>query len=306
MIVVAGEALMDLTPHEVDGVSGYVPHPGGSPYNVAVGLGRLGVPVAFLGRISTDRFGRLLREHLADSGVSLDLVVAAPELTTLAFVHVGPGEPEYSFYAERTADRLLSPDDIRELPADASLHVGSISLVLEPGATTLEQLLQRESGRRLISLDPNVRPGLIDDPEAYRRRLEGWIELVDVVKISQADLAWLHPGIDPAEAADRWLDAGAALVLVTGGEAWSRAFTAGASATAVPPQVSVVDTVGAGDAFTSGALTHLHDHGWLTPDAVAGLTADELDALLADANDIAADTCTRPGADPPQRGRGAR
>lgn len=217
MIIVAGEALVDLTPVEVNGATGYLPHPGGSPYNVAVGLGRLRVPVTFLGRVSDDPFGRLLLAHLADSEVGLDYVTVASEPSTLAFVHPHSGEPEYSFYAQGTADRGLLPEHLPTLAADAALHVGSISLVLEPSATTLEALVHREARRRLITLDPNIRPGLIEDPEAYRRRLAGWLHEVDVVKVSGADLDWLHPGMDPAEVAARWLRDGVALVLVTFG-----------------------------------------------------------------------------------------
>lgn len=300
MIITAGEALVDLTPQDVDGVTGYVPHPGGSPYNVAVGLGRCGVPVAFLGRISCDHFGRLLRSHLLDSGVALDLVADAGEPTTVAFVHEGSGEPEYSFYATGTADRMLLPEHLAELPASAVLHMGSISLVLEPTASTLEDLLRRESRSRLITLDPNVRPGLIEDAQAYRRRLAGWIELVDVVKVSAADLGWLHPGLPPEAAAAGWLDAGVTMVLVTSGSERSLAFTATASAQAEVPRIEVADTVGAGDAFTSAVLAHLHRNGWLSREGIAALSHHELRALLTVANEIAADTCTRRGAEPPR------
>lgn len=301
MIVVAGEALVDLTPHDLDGQTCYVPHPGGSPYNVAVGLGRLGVPVAFLGRVSSDRFGRLLRSHLADSRVSLEHVATAEEPTTLAFVHVGAGEPEYSFYAERTADRMLQPESLPALHASAALHLGSISLVLEPAASTLQGLLRRESRRRLLSFDPNVRPGLIDDPAAYRRSVAEWVTLVDIVKVSEADLAWLSPGADPSDAAAAWVESGAAMVVVTSGAEGALAVTAGASAFAPCPRVAVADTVGAGDAFTAGMLAHLHGEGWMSRRRISSLSASELRGLLTAANEVAADTCTRPGADPPWR-----
>ncbi len=301
MIVVAGEALIDMTPEDVDGVGGFVPHPGGSPYNVAVGLGRLGAPVSFLGRVSTDRFGRMLRAHLRDSRVSLDLLATGDEPTTLAIVHVGTGEPEYSFYAEATADRLLLPEHLKPLPDGAPLHLGSISLLLEPAASTLEGLMRRESRQRLITLDPNVRPGLVDDAESFRRRVEGWVELVDVVKVSEADLAWLHPGTAPEDAAKAWLDAGAVLVLVTFGTEGALAMTGQGTVRSRAGKVEVADTVGAGDAFTSGALAHLHTHRLLSRETVAELGQDQLLELLGFANEIAADTCTRPGADPPWR-----
>jgi fructokinase len=301
MIVVAGESLIDLTPLAIGAETAYVPRPGGSPYNVALGLGRLGVPVSFLGRISQDRFGRLLRDHLADSGVGLDLVVDGDEPTTLALVHLGGDEPAYAFYAEGTAERLLERGEIGALPAGASLHVGSISLVLEPGASALTALMRQESGRRLISLDPNVRPGLIPDAAAYRSRFAEWLTLVDVVKVSVADLDWLAPGTEPAAAAARWIERGAALVLVTSGATGSSAFTAGATVQAAGPTVVVADTVGAGDAFTSGALAHLHAIGALSREGVGRLSRPELLDLLTAANAVAADTCTRPGADPPRR-----
>jgi fructokinase len=301
VILVAGEALVDLTPAACGDGSGYRPHPGGSPYNVAIGLGRLDVPVAFLGRLSTDSFGRLLRDHLVDSQVSLDYVVDAEDATTLAFVHLREDEePEYAFYTEGTAGRVLLPEHLPVIPEGAAMHFGSISLALEPGATTLEGLMRRESRRRLLSLDPNVRPGLIPDPGAFLRRLEGLIGLMDLVKVSRADLAWLYPGQDPEAAASRWLGSGPALVLVTHGKDGSTALGAAARAVAAIPPVQVVDTVGAGDAFMSAALAFLHRRGALERRGLEALDAAVLEALLAFANGIAADTCIRSGADPPR------
>jgi fructokinase len=303
VILVAGEALVDLTPARCGDGIGYLPRPGGSPYNVAVGLGRLDVPVGFLGRLSTDTFGRLLREHLQASQVSLTYVLDAEEATTLAFVHLGDDEePEYAFYTEGTAGRVLLPEHLPAIPEGAAIHFGSFSLALEPGASTLEGLLRRESRRRLLSLDPNVRPGLVSDQDAYLRRLEGLVRLVDLVKVSRADLAWLYPRQAPEAVASRWLGLGPALVVVTLGKDGSEGFGAAVRASAATPPVTVVDTVGAGDAFTSAALAYLHRHDTLDRRGLEALGAAELEALLAFANGIAAETCTRPGADPP-RGR---
>jgi fructokinase len=301
VILVAGEALVDLTPARCGDGTGYLPHPGGSPYNVALGLGRLDVPVAFVGRLSTDSFGQLLRDHLDDSQVSLAYVVDADEATTLAFVHLRDDEePEYAFYTEGTAGRVLLPEHLPVIPEGAAMHFGSFSLALEPGASTLEGLMRRESRRRLLCLDPNVRPGLIPDRDAYLRRLEALVGLVDLVKVSQADLAWLYPGQAPEAAASRWLGLGPALVLVTLGKDGATAFAAAARADAATPPVTVVDTVGAGDAFTSAALAWLYRHEALERRGLETLDAAALEALLAFANGIAADTCTRPGADPPR------
>ena len=148
-IVVCGEALVDLIAARSGDEVGYAPRPGGSPYNVAVALARLDVPTAFLGRISTDIFGERLRDHLASNGVDLRYVRRGPEPTTLAFVHVEEGqEPTYAFYRDGTADRALSPEDVPSAFPDGvrALHVGlgSITLAVEPAASTLRSLMERE------------------------------------------------------------------------------------------------------------------------------------------------------------------
>lgn len=302
-VVVAGDALIDLTPTTtVRGHLAYEPHPGGSCLNVAVGLGRLGVPVAFLARLSTDAFGQMLRTQLADSGVQPTYFVDTDDLTTLAAVHLrGGGLPTYSFHAQRTADRGLLPEHLRPLPGGAALHVGSIALMLEPVASTLEVLLRREAGRRVVSLDPNVRPGLIQDRVAYVDRFEGWTRLVDILKVSQEDLAWLYPRLSEDEVIAVWHAAGVPLVFVTHGEHGAVASTPSGSTTVEAPRVTVVDTVGAGDAFTSGALAHLYAQGQLSRDALRSLDTAALRELVKVACAIAADTCTRAGADPPRR-----
>jgi fructokinase len=301
VILVAGEALVDMTPARCGDGIGYLPRPGGSPFNVAVGLGRLDVPVGFVGRLSTDAFGRLLRGHLEASQVSLRYLLDASEATTLAFVHLGGEEPEYAFYTEGTAGRVLLPEHLPVIPDGAALHFGSFSLALEPGASTLEGLMRRESRRRLLSLDPNVRPGLVTDRDAYLRRLEGMVGLADLVKVSRADLAWLYPRQGSEAVASQWLGLGPALILVTLGRDGSVAFGAAAHASAATPPVTVVDTVGAGDAFTSAALAWLHRHDVLDRSGLEALGVADLEVLLAYANGVAAETCTRPGADPPRR-----
>jgi fructokinase len=303
VVVVAGDALIDLTPtRTVRGHLAYEPHPGGSCLNVAVGLGRLGVPTAFLARLSHDAFGQMLRTQLADSGVQPTYFIDTDDLTTLAAVHLRGGQPTYTFHAENAADRGLLPEHLRPLPEGAALHLGSIALVLEPVASTLEGLLRREAGRRIVSLDPNVRPGLIVDRVRYLDRFEGWMRLVDILKMSTEDLAWLYPRTPEAEVRAAWHAAGVPLVLVTHGEHGAVASTPLGSASLEAPQVAVVDTVGAGDAFTSGVLTHLHDRGLLVRDALRTLDASALIELLQAACLVAADTCTRAGAEPPRRG----
>lgn len=299
-VVVCGEALIDLTP---DG-DRYAAHPGGGPFNTAVALGRLGVPTAFCSRVSTDGFGQLLRSRLAESGTSPDLIVDTTDPTSMAVVSLNDHrEAEYSFYVQGTADRGLLPDHLpAELPASVqALHFGTLSLVLEPGASTYESLMRREHGKRVLLLDPNCRPRLIPDRETYLERLEGWVTLMDAVKVSAADLAWLYPDAAPAEIAGRWQRLGAALVVVTDGGRGATAYH-GHEVVSVPtPTVTVADTIGAGDTFNAGLIAWLHEHGNLTPAGIVALTTDDVRDLLAFAAAAAAVTCSRPGADPPRR-----
>lgn len=302
MIVCCGEALVDLVPARCEGGRGYVPKPGGSPYNVAVGLGRLEIPVGFLGRISTDFFGELLVRHLRENGVDLRYLVRSPSPTALAFVHLGAGEePVFQFYGAGTADVMLALDDLPAAfpPEVVGLHFGSISLLRPPASEVYEHLMRREHRQRVVSLDPNVRPAFIQDRAAFRARLEEWVSLVDLVRASRADVAWVYPGEPVEEVARRWVAAGAGLVVVTLGEEGAFGRTA-ASAVRVPAHpVQVVDTVGAGDAFTAALLAWLVRGGWF--DRVRDLPQGALSEALAYAAWAAALTCTRPGADPPYR-----
>ena len=169
MILVCGEALIDLVPASAGDEPAYVARAGGSSFNVAMGLGRLGAPVGFLGRISTDRFGRMLRGRLEADGVDCSLVEDGDEPTTLAVVQIEAGsEPVYVFYGEGTADRMFSTDHPpADLPDEVTaIHLGSISMVREPGASAFEAVMRREHGRRVLTLDPNVRPSLVGERSA--------------------------------------------------------------------------------------------------------------------------------------------
>ena len=304
MILVCGEALIDFVPVVAGEETAYAPRTGGSPYNVAIGLGRLAVPVGFFGRVSVDPFGRLLRDRLIDFGVDCSLLATGGEPTALALVHLAPGqEPNFVFYGESAADSALTPDDVPTAATLATrvhaLHFGSISLIREPGSAVYEWLMRRESRHRVLSLDPNVRPGLVRDRRSYSELLERLVALADIVKVSRADLAWLYPDRRPLEAAADWLSRGPSLVVMTRGEAGAIGMTPGASVDIPGIPVTVLDTVGAGDAFTAGLLGSLDLRGLLEAAALRALAPDDLRACLAFANRAASITCARSGAEPP-------
>jgi fructokinase len=298
VIVVCGEALIDMV---ITGDGARRPTPGGGPFNTARALARLEVPAAFLGHFSTDEFGRLLADQLAADGASLALATFGPEPTTVAVANIGrDGLAEYEFFIDGTSAPNLSLDMIpAELPAEVTaVHLGTLGLVLEPMASSLAALVRREHGRRLVLLDPNIRPVLATDPQ-YRPRLDSLISQSTVVKASDADLAWLFPTLPLAEAAHTLLAYGPRLVVVTLGAEGAIGVSADSEVKVAAPVVEVVDTIGAGDAFGAALLAWLHDHKRLSPDL--RLEREELRQALEFACQVASITCTRPGADPPWR-----
>ncbi|MGI9001387.1 MAG: carbohydrate kinase family protein [Pseudonocardia sp.] len=308
IVAVAGEALVDLVPAPV---GGYVEiAPGGSPANVAVGLARLGVPVRLLARIADDGLGRRVRAHLVASGVGLDHTVVADEPTSLAIVTVGPdGAPGYDFRVTGTADWQWTAAELAgalEPGPVVALHTGSLALTMPPGADVLRDLVRRAAAASTISFDPNLRPLLMGDPADVLAGVHDLLGVADVVKVSSEDLSWLLPGRQPAEVLEDWLGRGPTLVAVTlGGEGVLAGTRSGWRARRPAVPVAVVDTVGAGDAFSAALLHGLHRRGLLGADARPALRAlnpSTLDELLDEASLAAALTCSRRGADPPTAG----
>jgi fructokinase len=306
VIVIAGEALVDLV-GEPDGR--YRAVPGGSPANVAVGLARLGLPTELLARLGTGRFGALIRDHLTGNGVGLTHAVVVPEPATLAVVSLdASGHAAYDFYVTGTAGWGWTPDELpAALPAAATaLCTGSLALALEPGARVLTELIHREHhrGQVTVVLDPNLRPALLGSRSTARDRLERQVAHADIVKVSDEDLAWLAPDETAEAVADRWLDLGPRLVVVTRGAAGAYGVTRRGKRITVPARpVDLVDTVGAGDAFTAGLVDALSRRrllgGAATRDRLAMLDEAALGEIIDRAGLVAAVTCGRQGADPP-------
>jgi fructokinase len=296
MIAVAGEALIDLV-IDHDGVMRA--RPGGGPFNTARTISRLGQPCAFLGRLSDDSFGRDLSDRLREDGVTLALPDPVRAPSTLAMVNVDAGgSPQYRFYLAGTSACALDyAAASAALPGDlTALHAGTLALVMEPIATTIEQLISEASQDTLVMVDPNCRPGAIADEDGYRTRLARILRRTDVVKVSTEDLAYLRPDVAPQTAAASLLDQGPALVLLTDGPRAAYAFTQGLEISVDVPTVPVVDTIGAGDAFGGAFLAWWIGEG-RTRSHLA--SADDISCALRMATRVAALNCTRIGADPP-------
>ena len=302
MILSCGEALIDMLPRtSTAGEACFAPYAGGAVFNTAIALGRLGAPSAFFSGVSTDMLGEILAETLAASKVDTGYLARSARPTTVAFVKLVNGQATYAFYDEGTAGRMLSVDQLPDLPASVqALFFGGISLVNDPAASTYEALQAREAAARVTMIDPNIRPGFIAGKEAgYRARIERMIARADLVKLSDEDLHWLAGAGDLGDLARGILARGPKAVFITEGAKGARAVTATQDRFVAATPVKVADTVGAGDTFNAGVLASLHAAGALTKAGVAALTAAQLDAALSLGTKAAAVTVSRAGANPP-------
>jgi fructokinase len=325
-IVVVGEALIDLCPWPAARVGGrqvgdeaeqaagasalMIALPGGSCANVALALARLDVPVHFVARLATAGFGVVLRQHLSANGIDVSRSVPAAENATVALVTVDEhGSAAYTFYGKDTADWHWRRDELPDPPSlvGHTVHTGSLSLAIPPGADVLLAWLAdvAASPAITVSVDPNVRLGVVDDAAAARERILAAVRFADIVKVSEEDLTAVYPGETPLRIAQRWATCeGPALVVVTHGAHGATALRRGAdSAPAVhcaAPVVNVRDTIGAGDTFTAALLARLRDRGLLDRGRLCAIGDSELAASLEFATRAGAIACTRIGANPPR------
>ena len=302
MILCAGEALVDMIPGDMTtGEPGFIPRPGGSVYNTAIALGRLGEAVALATALSSDVFGAQLELHATASGVSLAPAARTDRLTTLAVVAMQAGQAHYAFYDVGSALREVQPGDFN-LPeaAPSAALFGGISLVPEPCATTFETLCAGLKARGVpIMLDPNIRTAFVTDEAAFRARMGRMLAMADIVKVSDEDLAWLSGGGSVEAAAADLLAQGPVLVCVTRGPEGVVAYRETGMVQVPSPVVQVADTVGAGDTFNAGLLAGLSRAGALGRDALARLSEADLSGALALGTAAAAVCVSRNGANPP-------
>lgn len=313
-IAILGEALIDLrvvtgtepTKKNHPAARSYTAQPGGSPFNVAIGLGRLGHRAAFAGRLANDALGGILRRHAQQSGVSLELAGEWPGPSPAALFDLNEdGSARYEFHLGNAREALFAPtvvdDDVE------AVHFGSLASWM-PGSAdaVLESVARLRGGGTFVSYDPNIRGMLIPDKDEARDRVEQAVALSDLVKASVEDLAWLYPDLSPSQAAQRWLTPGSKrAVVVTHGAAGADCHSANAILHGGSSPVTVIDTVGAGDAFMAGLLDGLAAAAALSADGLAEVLKKpvEVRSLLDGACAHAAATCARPGADPPWRQR---
>lgn len=304
MFVVCGEALFDVFAAG-DTATGMAldARIGGSPFNVAVGLRRLGQPVAFMGGVSRGFLGERLLRGLREEGVDERCVQMMDAPTTLSLIGLdAQGVPSYSFYGEGGADRLLPMAALDSLPAETqAIHFGSYAMVVGATAQTQRALVEREYRQRVIAYDPNVRLNVAPQLEVWRSTLDWMAARTHLLKVSDEDLGLLYPGVPHAALAARWRTAGAAAVVVTCGGEGATAWVADGEVPVAPVRVNVVDTVGAGDTFQAALLTALAEREVLQPKALHLVPAAMWGEVLQFAARAAAITCGRRGADLPRR-----
>jgi len=299
MILISGEALIDLIP-DADQEGRYDAVRGGSPYNVAIGLARLGAPTAFVSRISADANGDALAQALTRDGVDLSLATRDPRPTTLAFVMRGTAKTgsRYSFYLDATSFDGPWPFPAAWPEGARHLHVGSISALDPRHGERVVAALTHARRRATTSFDPNVRPLVTPDRESVAKLVERQVALASVVKASEEDIEWLYPGRPLEDALADWARKGPLFCVATLGAQGALAMFDGRRAAVPAPKVEVVDTVGAGDSFMSALLAAMDRDGALGA-AAAAPSFERLEAWLAFAAAAAAITCTRRGSDPP-------
>ena len=297
-ILAIGEALIDVVmTHEQPDFP--VEIPGGSPANVALTLGRLNRPVALATWIGLDERGRLIDFHMNDSGVHVTAASRGASHTSTALARLDEsGAASYTFDLEWAPTPPIKVPDTAQI-----LEAGSISTIIEPGASAVLDALTRGREHALVCFDPNARPSIMGEPEAALASIERFIALADVVKVSDEDIEWLTGGAPIDEAVERWLGMGPSLVVVTRGKHGSDVATAsGLRFTKTPSDVPVVDTVGAGDSFMGGIIDAMWGMGLRGGEAretLRTLPEEQVRAIIDRASAVSDVTVSRKGANPP-------
>jgi fructokinase len=304
MFLICGEAVIDLFSTGNAAELSFCGQPAGSPFNVAIGLARLGCQTSFVTGLSRDAFGERLIAALSKEGVDWKLAPRTDRPTILSFVMVKPdGNPDYAFYGENGADLQVRPESLAQtLPSTIiAVHVGGFPMAVGSSKGAYTALIQRESRQRFVSLDPNIRLKLMGDIDVFRDHFEGLCAGVALIKASSEDIALLYAGVDAMTIARRWRNLGAGTVIITDGARGAFALNQRGVTLVKAEPVAVVDAVGAGDSFMAATLAGVRDHDLLEAKRLETASPEALRSILQFANRAAGITCTRQGANPPTR-----
>jgi fructokinase len=302
MIICAGESLIDMV--SFVGEAKYTPHVGGSNFNSAIALGRLGAKSYYFGAISNDSYGELIENSLRHSKVKEDFIIKTNRPTTLAYADVVNGIAEYTFVDEHSAGRMLDQTSlepfVNKVKEAKALLVGGISLQAEPCGSSWQWLIEQVAGNLPIYFDANIRPDFIENKKNYFDRFVELTFKVDIIKISDEDYRYLYGAQDFNEVSKGWLHNGVKLVILTLGAEGSKViYDTGKDVFVKSQKVDVVDTIAAGDSFNGGFLLHLHDQGLLDRESLNNINNTQLESTLSFANKVASITVTKKGANPP-------
>jgi fructokinase len=299
-IAILGEALIDFKSTGNLAFQGFV---GGSSLNVATATSRLGQATSFLTQISSDLFGSSLKAHMVFNQIDTTFVLESSAPSTLAFVEERGGQAHFTFLGNGAADTLYNPEPRPELPSSLQfMQFGSISLLTEPTSSSITEIVANHRERVTVVFDPNCRPSLTPNLAGYKTKLENWLKLAHLVKVSDQDLSWLEPDKTLEEVAKDWLSKGPKAVIITRGEHGSVLFRTGKPNLEIEtPKVNVIDTVGAGDTFTAGLMVRLLEHGHEHSNQLETHPDETWLSVMRFAAASAAINCTRAGANPPTR-----
>jgi len=289
---VVGEVLIDLIPEGGD----RKPIVGGGPANTAKALSKIGIDTQFIDAVSTDEYGQMAKDELASAGVKLDYVKYSDKPTCLAIVSLSDsGSASYEFVIENTATFDFTPDWLPNPQTERPtlLHIGTLSTVIEPGASILFEWAQSVAKVAPIVFDPNIRPAVISDRQQYLMQVERWVSISSSVKVSDEDIRWLYPSLEIEQVVNNWLAKGPSLIVVTYGDKGLAAYRVGEKVIVDAVKVAVADTVGAGD--TVGAILVEA----IVKDGLDTLSGVRLEMMLKRAAQAAAITVSRSGANPP-------
>ncbi len=313
MIGVIGEALVDFIAKPAIGSTvGFDSHVGGCGLNAATAASLQGSAVGFIGKLSKDMFGMRILEHLVDNQVMFDpILCAAPQPSLLAFASLDEQKKAtYAFYWEGSAAVTLSKEELLAVMGEHTdlrvVHIGSLALALEPGCDAILEALKEYEPRPIVFLDPNVRPAVLQDRKKYLERMHAAFSLASLVKLSDEDLLYLHPGSEPRIRAKALAaEYGVHIILTLGRDGSIWFFPDGGEVGMPIIDLPVIDTVGAGDTFSGALLSYLHERDCFGSDGQRPCLGDLTEPLIKDAlrwaSAASAINCSRRGCDPPTK-----